>query len=111
MELQKLQARLITLQKEAIPGMEELELADDEFGPFCEFLSRFEQTQSGVEMVFDDGKNMTISQAIDVLEPFVKSAPSSLVYRMYEGEVLPLKKVYEDIPVVVLECEFPHQPD
>lgn len=108
MELHKLYSRMLKLEEHATFGAD-CTLTDSEFGPFCQDLSRISQTESGIELVFGEDKEVTLSQAIATLEPLVESIPDAIVYQCHEGVKYPLKRVYEDVPVFIMECDIRYE--
>lgn len=107
MELHKLYTRLIVLDKQALFDSK---LADSEFGPFCTYLTGFKKTEIGIELVFDDeGDGVVLSKAIEILEPLVESNSNAIVFRNYNGSEYPLKRVYEDVPIFIMECDIRYE--
>ena len=109
MKVKEFYESLIKLKKQAIPGLDNLEMTDFEFGPSCSWLSKIDISNDGVELVFsDDKEQMKIDEVIEKFKPLLETIPSAKVVRMYEGFYVPITKLYEDVPVFVIECYDPH---
>jgi hypothetical protein len=104
MELQKFYDRLVRLK--SIASFDDV-LQEDECGKTTSSVQRFEQTENGIEVVFGKGDGLVLSKAIVALDDLVKLAPNAIVHTVYEKEILPLKYVYEDVPIFIVEFELP----
>jgi hypothetical protein len=107
MEIYKLYQRMVVLKEQASFGAD-WELADNEV-PFCWILSELRQCEDGIELVFSEDGEITISEAMKSLEPVVVLMPSAIVYMEYSGVKYPLKRIYENEPVFILECDIPYE--
>ena len=104
MELQKFYDKLVKLQSEALFDSE---LQDDEFGKSANGIQGFKSTENGIEVVLGEAKGVLISKAIEALAGFVKLTPQAIVHSVHGEEILPLKYVYEDVPIFLVEFELP----
>lgn len=107
MELQTLYQRMVKLKEKASFGAD-WELADNEV-PFCWVLSELVQYEDGIELVFCEDGKITLSEAMEALAPFLDSKPNAIVYVESEGVKYPLKRIYENEPVFVMECDIPYR--
>ena len=104
MELQKFYDRLVKLQSnKSFDGV----LQEDEWGKTTSSVKRFEQTENGIKVTFGKGDGLVLSKAIEALTDFVELAPNAIVHTVYKKEILPLKYVYEDVPIFIVEFELP----
>lgn len=109
MKLQAFYDRLVWLADHATLGMDDMMLTDFEFGPSCTNLSQIKASDDGVELVFKNGKtDMRIQEALEILKPLLETIPTAMVVRMYKGVYVPITKVYEDVPVFIIECYDPY---
>lgn len=108
MNVKEFYQRLIKLKEQAIPGLDNLEMTDAEFGPWCTGLSEINASSDGVELVFGGGKEkVRIDEVIERFKSLLETIPTAKVVRMYKGMYVPITKVYEDVPVFVIECYDP----
>jgi len=109
MKVKEFYERLIKLKEQAIPGLDNLEMADFEVGPCCTSLSEIKVTNDGIELVFSNNKDeMKIDEVIEKFKPLQETIPSAKVVRKYKGFYVPITKMYEDVPVYVIECYDPN---
>lgn len=80
-------------------------LANSEFGPFCQFLQSFEHGTPFVVCKFADAEGLTTSEAICVLEQLSNEAPfdPQVTNGRLGDQCDELVKVYHDPPVTILE--------
>ncbi|MBJ7536997.1 hypothetical protein [Marinomonas transparens] len=104
MELQAFYDKLVKLQGVAIFDRE---LRDDEEGLPANSVQGFKSTENGIEAILGEDDGLVISKVIEALTDFVKLTPKAIVHSVYEEEVLPLKYVYEDFPIFIVEFELP----
>lgn len=64
-------------------------------------IQGFESTENGIEAILGEDNGLVISKAIEALTDFVKLTPKAIVHSVHEEEVLPLKYVYEDMPIYI----------
>lgn len=109
MKLQAFYDRLVWLAGHATLGMDDMMITDFEFGPSCTNLSQIKASDDGVELVFKNGKtDIRVQEALEILEPLLEAIPTAMVVRMYKGVYVPITKVYEDVPVFIIECYDPY---
>jgi len=108
MDVKEFYQRLIKLKEQAIPGLDNLEVTDCEFGPWCVWLAEIKATSDGIELVFrNDRGRVRIDEVIEIFEPLLETIPTAKVVRMYKGLYVPITNLYEDVPVFVVECYDP----